>query len=157
MIELKNVLYVCDWKTECIKTKIMNAKQLLLPRFEVIADYPKSTFENYKIRDVLELKEITSDKIFHNSDEIWVGNFFKQDDLEKFPHLFKRLNWWERRKEEDMPKKLMSLMDKDKENPEIYDIVKWDMINMLGFIDLETRSVCDLLIFNPEYSYIPID
>ena len=128
----------------------MTAKQLLLPRFEVIADYPNSI---YNIGDVLELKEITNSKIFHNNENFLVGNFFNQEELEKYPHLFKKLQWYEKRKEEEMPKKVIF-----NENPlEEYLIEKWDMIHLFGYIDIKQRSGCDLTIFNTGYGYLPVD
>ena len=53
-----------------------------------------------------------------------------------------------------MPKKVMSLADKNKD---VYNIEEWDMELLVGWIDKKTRSCCSLLTFNPEYGYIPID
>lgn len=129
----------------------MTAEKLLLPRFEVIADYPNAS---YKVGDVLEMKAFTSNKYFHNSDEIFVGNFFTKTELKNYPHIFKKLNWWEHRKAEDMPKKVMSLANDKKST---FEIQEWDMEILVGWIDKERRSCCSLLTFNPEYGYIPID
>jgi len=62
----------------------MTAKELMQPRFEVIAEYPNCIF---KKGDILE-------------------RIAEVEELEKYPHLFRKLNWWEFRKIEDMPKKL---------------------------------------------------
>jgi len=129
----------------------MKSKELLIPRFEVIEEYP---YSKYKKGDVLELKQITSDKIFHNTEDFFVGNFFTQPELEKYPHLFRKLNWWEHRKAEDMPKKVMSLADDKKDT---YDIEEWDMQILVGWIDKKSRSCCSLKAFNPEYGYFPVD
>lgn len=130
----------------------MKAQELLNPRFEVIEKYPHS---QYKVGDILELKEITTSKIFHNDDEFLVGNYFKQDELESFPHLFRKLNWWEHRKKEDMPKKLICKAIKD--DNEVMEILDWDMNNLFGWTDVENRKGCGLLSFNPEYGYFPVD
>jgi hypothetical protein len=63
-------------------------EQLLLPRYKVIADWPNSL---YKIGEVLV-----------GADCIVTKKGIKE--LTDFPHLFKRLEWWEQRTEEEMPK-----------------------------------------------------
>lgn len=64
--------------------------ELLKSRWKVIADYPGS---DYHIGEILD------------RDWGWVGNDevgFKHD-LSHYPHLFKKLQWWEDRKPEEMP------------------------------------------------------
>jgi len=130
----------------------MTAEKLLLPRFEVIADYPNA---NYKVGDILEMKAFTSNKYFHNSDDIFVGNFFTQADLENYPHLFKKIKWWEHRKAEDMPKKVICKAIPN--DDEVTEIQEWDMDLLLGWINKEKRICCSLFSFNYEYGYFPID
>jgi len=114
----------------------MKAQELLKPRFEIIADFPN----NYlgKIGDILEEKGLSK--------------FWKISD---YPHLFRKLNWWELRKKEDMPKKLICKAIKD--DNEIMEILDWDMKNLFGWTDIENRKGCGLLSFNPEYGYFPVD
>ena len=133
----------------------MTAAELLIPRFEIIAGYPNSI---YAIGDLVE--EHVPDKFHYISD----GNhqYASSQTLEKYPHLFRKLNWWEHRKEEDMPKKLISMSSKDDPNfdiekEEVYEILKWDMVSQIGFVNIEKRLVCDLCVFNPEYGYFPVD
>jgi len=64
----------------------MTVEQLLEPRYKLIADFPNSPF---KVGEILDLK-----------DEWNIDNYLAYD---KYPHLFKRLEWWEERKLEDMP------------------------------------------------------
>ncbi len=64
----------------------MKKIDLLTPRFKVIADYPNSFFD---------IGEITE-------------NEFTLIDLEKYPHLFKKLGWWEDREIEELPQYLKS-------------------------------------------------
>lgn len=61
----------------------MEAKELLKPRYKVIADYPESP---YKIGDI-------------EVDRGWSDTLHLKD----FPAIFKPLAWWEERGEEDMP------------------------------------------------------
>lgn len=60
----------------------MTAKELLIPRYKVIADYP-------------------------NNDVNPVGNIINctqlPNDFDEYPHLFKKLEWWQERDLKDMP------------------------------------------------------
>jgi hypothetical protein len=72
----------------------MTPEQLLVPRYEVIAGYPGSHMY-FEIGDILE----------------WNGNYYKRkenilmakDSVESYPHIFKPLQWWERREAGEMP------------------------------------------------------
>ena len=64
----------------------MTTEELLKPRYLVIADYPGMDDDGYYIGQVKE-----------NIAE----NYCKL--LDKYPHLFRRLEWWEMRDEKDMP------------------------------------------------------
>ena len=68
----------------------MTVEELLMPRYKVIADYPSSPYY------VGEIKDRLGDNVAAH--------------FAKYPHLFRKLNWWEERKVEDMP-----------------DYVKWDV------------------------------
>jgi len=61
--------------------------ELTIPRFEVIQGYPNN---NYKIGKVLTPGKDLDAKA-------WVK------ELQKYPHLFRKLEWWEKRKIKDMP------------------------------------------------------
>jgi len=126
----------------------MTAKELMSPRFEVIADYPNSL---YGIGDLVEEHDL--DKFHYVND----GNYqyASSQTLEKYPHLFKKLNWWEKRKKEDMPKKLICKAIKD--DKEIIEIEEWDMEIMVGWRNKAKRECASLYSFNPEYGYFPID
>lgn len=115
----------------------MTAEELLKPRFEVIADYPMS---NYKVGEIIECKGNR------------IGTFNK--DKVKYPHLFRKMNWWEKRTKEEMPKKL-SL--KCNEEIEIFEISHWNMENLQGLIVGQIGYCCSLLAWNPEYGYFPVD
>lgn len=72
----------------------MKQKELLKPRYKVVADYPHSPFE---IGNILE----TDDK-----GEYTVWNHDGKDyiTLNDYPEIFKMLKWWEERDLKDMPK-----------------------------------------------------
>jgi len=116
----------------------MTAKELLTPRFEVIADFPNS---NLEINSIL-----TFDGIVYGMNE--PQKFIRNP--EKYLHLFKKLEWWEKRKIEDMPKKIMALLDRSKY---VYEIVEWDMKSATGWANKEKRRYCNLII----HDYIPVD
>lgn len=83
---------------------------LLTPRFEVIADYP-GTMRN--IGSVID-----SDYTFltHND----------KGYPAQFPHLFRPLQWWEKRTKEDMPK---YLKEKRGNDLKYYQVKKWGREN----------------------------
>ena len=118
----------------------MTVEELMNPRYELIADYPGNSIEVGKI--------IICPKYDNDfSKEFWIQS------NDKYPHLFKKLNWWEKRQESDMPMYLRS--DLDKKNPTFHKIVEWKMKELWGVIDPIERSVCSLMAFNPEYGYFP--
>jgi len=121
----------------------MTAEELLKPRFEVIAEYPNTPFS---IGDV-----ITFDGIVYGCNQPQKFERHPQD----YPHLFRKLNWWEHRKIEDMPKKLHCRAIKG--DTEILYIEEWDMDILVGWTNKEKRQCCSLLSFKPEYGYFPVD
>ena len=72
----------------------MTTEELLKPRYKVIADYPNCTFSVGQVL-VQDDKEETD---FWTGDQLYTDRYPKQ-----YPHLFKKLEWWEERKPEDMP------------------------------------------------------
>lgn len=75
----------------------MTTEELLKPRWKVIADYPKSTFN---IEDIL-INNSEQDEREYISWEHDGKDVYYPDD---YPTIFKRLNWWEERDIEDLPK-----------------------------------------------------
>lgn len=70
----------------------MTTEELLRPRYKVIADWPGNRMPVGVI-----LMSTTHDCF------IWDGLIYHKSMLEHHPHLFKKLEWWEERKPEDMP------------------------------------------------------
>lgn len=110
----------------------MTAEELMKPRFEVIADYPSAKF---KIGYIL------------NANTPHLIAFYS-----KYPHLFRRLNWWEHRKLEDLPKKMESIITE-----EIFEISSWTYDHyLIGWCREYGNGRINLSAFN-ECNYIPID
>src|SRR6478752_5959492 len=76
----------------------MTPENLLNPRYKVIADYPGCPF---KVGQILEKVKVASGKEFVR------GMFHQPED---FPANFKKLEWWEERKPEEMPEYVKSIM-----------------------------------------------
>lgn len=120
----------------------MDAKKLMNPRYELIADYPSNQDE---IGTIVECPNF--DKDF--SKDYWC------QIRDKYPHLFRKLNWWEQRNIEDMPKRLICKAIPN--DPDIMEIQEWDMDLLVGWINKSERECCSLRSFNPEYGYFPVD
>lgn len=122
----------------------------MLPRFEVIETYPKSKF---KKGDILErIPNATND--WYNADKSLINADILLEEIEQYPHLFRKMNWWEKRTADQMPKKVMSILD---DKGDTFEIQEWDMEILVGWIDKKERSCCSLLTFKPEYGYVPVD
>jgi len=81
------------WKFEKeINEKYMVINELLIPRYKVIAEYPGSVLQ---IGDILQVND--------NNCAECNGIIFHVSMLDKHPHLFQPLQWWEERKMEEMP------------------------------------------------------
>lgn len=126
----------------------MTAKELMMPRFEVIAEYPKCEF---KTGEILSRVKYATNDIYHTDENAAVGGL-DLSEIEKYPHLFRKMNWWENRKSEDMPKQVYC---KAVNTNEIFDIQEWDMSINVGWVNKERRECCDLRAFTPEYGYFP--
>jgi hypothetical protein len=108
-------------------------EDLLKPRYKVIADYPGNDTPVGTIHD----------------NEFTVR--FHEKTLNSYPHLFKKLEWWEERKESEMPEYVKS---KNADKNFYYKIIKWDMVGYITGYITETQ-VCNLSIWKPEFNYYP--
>lgn len=118
----------------------MTAAELLQPRFEVIADYPSSSYELGFV--------LTASHHHVNRENIpdWAAYY------EQYPHIFRKMNWWECRTVEQMPRKVMSIAD---DKGTTFEIEKWDMKNFIGYINKEEgKGIC---LYKPKFGYIPVD
>jgi len=104
----------------------------LTQRFEVIGDYPNSRY------DVGEV--------------FWAYTEMDESFYLAYPNLFRKLNWWENRKEEDMPEYLK--IDYNSNGSfKYYKIEKWLHDNKVGKIN--DLQVCSLNIWPPEKTFQP--
>lgn len=67
------------------------SKDLLSPRYEVIADWPES---RYYVGAILLMDE----KGYYSFDPLMY-----ETSLNKYPHLFSKLQWWEKREKAQLP------------------------------------------------------
>jgi hypothetical protein len=115
--------------------------KLTRPRFEIIANYPNNSFG--EVGTILDRDWGKYPNGEENPPQWKISNF---------PHLFRKLNWWEKRTNEEMPKYLKITFDG---KTTYYEIESWDMENTIGWIDFKKRICCDLCCFKPEFSYQP--
>jgi len=128
----------------------MTAAELLKPRFEVIAEYPRCPFKKgtiLKLISDLKLKDWYEDE---EQTDMTKGIFIKP-----YPHLYKPLNWWEHRKVEDMPKKLMANFGHFKD--QIRDVEKWYFDEGLVFFDSSKKQYAAYIYWDSNECYLPID
>jgi hypothetical protein len=79
----------------------MTTEELLRPRYKVIADYPGSIFTT---SDIVEFIKDTNDP---RRSVFWLVNKKvstgqSHEFFEHYPHLFRKLQWWEERKDGDI-------------------------------------------------------
>ena len=127
----------------------MKASELLKPRYEVIASYPGSEFE---VGEVVQLNRSDENKPFRylsyqneSGPEVWYTHTFQE-----YPHIFRKMNWWEQRSADQMPDKIKHT------EGDVYYIIKWDMEKAWGHIDNSGRG-CGLNMWPDGYGYEPID
>jgi hypothetical protein len=72
---------------------------LMAPRYKVIADYPDNPFA---VDHILNLKNVGGFWRFQWADYDGLRYEMESHFIE-YPHLFKKLEWWEERKVEEMP------------------------------------------------------
>lgn len=89
--------------------------ELLKPRYKVIADWPGMKFDVGEILFESYTKGLTND-------------YIKNGWCDKYPHLFKPLQWWEDRKPEEMPKYLKLKPGQEWVSKPIHYILAYDVI-----------------------------
>lgn len=84
----------------------MTPEELLIPRYEIIADYPNSPFKKGDILFKHTCEGADGYVYVIPHDFITSGSLTYECDVERFPKIFRKLAWWEDRKPEDLPKYL---------------------------------------------------
>lgn len=97
----------------------MTPEELLKPRYKVIALWPNS--KDTRVGAIM---------VFDNGIQAYLGGnatFFSPlvmiNEVKKYPHLFKKLDWWEDRELADLPEYVCWSESK---NREITKVVSWD-------------------------------
>lgn len=105
-------------------TEEQRMAELMKPRYKVIADYPDSPFwvgsilifiPRFMHRVDGNIESTTYSDVFRRG-----NHFILADEIKEYPHLFKRLEWWEDRKPGEMPEYV-----KD-ERGQFFKIMEWD-------------------------------
>lgn len=94
--------YFVEMSTE--KRDEKYCERLTSSRYIVIDTYPKCEWE---IGDIIET----------DGDQFWV------DELEKFPKIYKKLSWYEKRSENEMPKYVKYILDNNVK--ELHKVKEW--------------------------------
>lgn len=105
----------------------MTTEELLQPRFKVIANFPDNT------RNIGDIIYVDNKK-----EKYWSDNFEKW--LSTFPHLFRKLKWFEDRAIEDLPEYL-------KDKNEIYKVYKYDLSYSMFSVKVYEKSGYILTLF----------
>lgn len=87
----------------------MNTNELLFPRYKVTALWPGMEAEPFRLEQMVTLRPHKDDEgecFIHIPDKHIPGSYMRQGFFDKYPHLFKKLEWWEERAIEDMPEYL---------------------------------------------------
>ncbi len=112
---------------------MMTPEELLTPRFKHIASYPIS-------------------KMYFDIGQILIWNYAEQsyqcsgkdsrismakDTIESFPHLFKKLEWWEERKEDELPKYVSHIAGGSEKWKQVFKLINpfpntWHDFNPFG-------------------------
>jgi hypothetical protein len=111
----------------------MTVEELLIPRYKVIADFPGNEWEVGVVFEKLDKTAGWLSPCFN----INIG--MRIETAEKYPHLFRKLEWWEER-DFDLTGMYIRVGDKDKPH-EYYKLVEkveyrgfelWGMIDPTG-------------------------
>jgi len=112
---------------------------LLRPRYKVIADYPDNEFE---------VGEILPDDVVSN----------EEDEILKYPHLFKKLEWWEERQISEMPEYVKLPAWHDENETEFLHVDgknSWHHFNEAGYFGIKHRSGGGLYVGYERSKFLP--
>lgn len=80
---------------------MLTIEELLKVRYKQIADYPEALFHE---GDIIKVSELVAN---HRYLKDSVKHIYDEKFLDQYPHLFKKLQWWQERKIEDLPEYIM--------------------------------------------------
>jgi len=125
----------------------------MLRRFLVISDYPNTKFEIGEVLIQYYFETSTDGNYCYvtNPQSPLQGSSIKKEFAENMPHIFKELEWFEKRTIDEMPMYLKQTLDDGKTTYE--KIISWDMKHLIGMID--EKYCCDLMLWKGKYQYQP--
>lgn len=74
-------------------------EELKMPRYKVIADYPNNRFS---VNEIINLEKYSGGYRYRWAED-WGMDNIDESELKEYPHLFKKLEWWEEREISDLP------------------------------------------------------
>lgn len=81
-------------------------QELLKPRYLVIADYPYSP---WIVGEILLVDNKKGELVGESIGYVDYAYRIFENEISNFPHLFRKLEWWEHRKPEELPQYVKSL------------------------------------------------
>ncbi|MBC7866252.1 MAG: hypothetical protein H7X88_01850 [Gloeobacteraceae cyanobacterium ES-bin-316] len=102
-------------------------EELLQPRYKVIGLWPNSG--KTELGDIIKI-EINTTTGFHFREATFFGPVIQMKKLDQYPHLFKKLKWWEEREIADLPEYVYSKTSKPKR---FIKTELWEYSKELGF------------------------
>src|SRR5690242_15646600 len=92
------------------KNVTITPEELLRPRYKVIAIWPGMHIEPFRLNEIVTLQYYTEEEGEDKAEGfVYIPykhkpkNFMWESFFTLFPHLFKKLEWYEERKTEEMP------------------------------------------------------
>lgn len=105
--------------------------ELLKPRYKVIADYPVyiGGMYKHKIGDIIMFDDNYSVFLWKESGSD--GTMCSEEHFQKYPAIFRELEWWEEREIEEMPKYVLFTKSTNKE---VWKVVRWEETKVFGSV-----------------------
>ncbi len=120
-------------------------KDLNKPRYEVIAEYPINETDirpAFKVGIILErLNNATNN--WYSTDGGNTGRLIDLHVIDKYPHLFSPLKWWEKREIGDMPE-YFKYTRLDNNELVVVKVATWDYFGM----QLRAHSLKDIFLID---------
>jgi len=124
-------------------------EELLKDRWEVIADYPQNIMP---VGSVFWMDKFYTHITAPSGATSVQSNYYAQS-RDKYPKIYRKLFWWEHRKESEMPEFLKHTIQG---KTTYHKIVRWDMSD-LNFITgyQEDNGGCNIGMWHPDHTYQP--
>ena len=81
----------------------MTPKELLIPRIKVIDKYPGMECEPFHLGQIITMTWHVEDGWIHTPVKHIPGSYMGILFFDNYPHLFRRLEWWEFREDNEVP------------------------------------------------------